>query len=100
MRSILLAAAVGLVLAGAARAHAAEQWAIISGDGQSMLVSKRGLMPTPLQPEEWFESDAVEKLKREPSWHLRLFDSRDAAEQHIRAKYNGFTRAVEWRGGE
>lgn len=92
MKTLILAAAVGLVLVGAVRAHAAEQWAIMSGDGQRMLI---GTAHT-----EWFEDDAIEELKRFPSWHLRLFDSRDAAEQHIRSKYNGFTRAVEWEGEE
>ena len=66
LKTLILAAAVGLVLVGAVRAHAAEQWAI--------------------------------KLYFEPEWHLKLFDSREAAEQHIRAHYNGFTRAVEWDG--
>lgn len=88
MKPLLLAAAVGLVLAGAARAHAAERWAIISGDGQRTLIGTEHV--------EWFEDDAVEKLERNPGWLPRLFDSRDAAEQHIRAHYNGVARAVEW----
>lgn len=90
MKALILAAAVGLVLAGAVRAHAAEQWAIMSGDGQRMLIGTKHL--------EWFETDAIKKLNFEPEWHLKLFDSRDAAEQHIRAKYNGFTRVEKWGG--
>ena len=90
LKTLILAAAVGLVLVGAVRAHAAEQWAIMSGDGQRMLIGTKHV--------EWFETDAIKKLYFEPEWRLKLFDSREAAEQHIRAHYNGFTRAVEWDG--